>query len=360
MSRTRIAVALALVVGAGGVGLVLSDQALSMVSAPNDPTAGENRSLPVQVAQITTQVFTDPIMAVGSTRAVRSVDMRATVAGQVTEILFAPGQNVPAGTVMLRIDDAHARAAHKAATATLSEARTALERQERLSQSGAGAQAALDAARANFMRAEADADLALAVLDDHTVTAPFDGVAGLSDLVIGQHVDAGAVVTTLDDPSVMEVAFSLPERLMTGLAMGQSVTLLSDAYPDRTFTGRIAAIDTRVDQATRSRAVRAEVANDDGALVGGMFVQVFPMQDDRIASAVPERALMLGDGETYVYMVRDDTAARVPVETGALTAGIVEIRQGLPETGAVIISNLHRLSDGAQIEIAPSTPEGTL
>lgn len=316
---------------------------------PNSPTR-------VQVSAITTERFVDSVLAVGTTQARRAVELMPATSGQIVEILFETGQRVEAGQILLRLRDVAERAAVKAAEATLAEAQNAFDRQTQLTETRSTTQVQLETARAALMRAEADLELARAALDDRVLRAPFDGVTGLSDLSVGAYIDAATVVTTLDDLETITVAFQVPERVLADLSEGQEVAFISAAYPDQTFLGTLNAIDSRVDQTTRSVALRAEVPNADGRLIGGMFTQVSLVLDARRTTAVPEQALVMSGGETYVYLAEDGQVRQVPVTTGTLKDGRIEIATGLEDTAStdaqVIVSNLQRLSDGDSIEVS--------
>ncbi|WP_172330408.1 efflux RND transporter periplasmic adaptor subunit [Mangrovicoccus sp. HB161399] len=355
----RILLGLCLVGAAGAAGFLLTDDRLS--AAVPAGGAGSGRA-PVAVAVETVPVasmrFADTVEAVGTTRARQSVVLQPSASGRVTEIGFAAGDKVEAGAVLLRLEDDVERAALASAEATLAEAEAALDRQVRLERSGSSSEAALDTARAAQLRAEAARDMALAELRDRSLPAPFAGVVGLTGLSRGQMVDSGTEVATLDDLGTIEVAFSVPERFLSRLAPGQAVTLASPAWPGTEFRGRLAAMDTRVDPATRSLALRAEVPNGDGRLRPGMFLRVSLLLSERSAQAVPERALQVSGAQSFVHLAENGTARRVEVATGAQDAGMVEIGGGLPDGAQVIVTNLHRISDGTAVEVLPLAAAG--
>ncbi|WP_143747291.1 efflux RND transporter periplasmic adaptor subunit [Marinibacterium profundimaris] len=307
---------------------------------------------------VETLTFSETVEAVGTTLARQSVVLRPSAAGRVTEVSFEAGDRVSTGDVLLRLDDAEARAALASAEATVSEASAAFERQQQLQERGSAAEATLQSARAALLRAEAERDMAINTLQDRVLRAPFDGLVGLTDIALGQLIDSSDEITTLDDLSVVEVAFNVPERFIARLARGQSVSLTSPAYPDETFEATIGAIDTRVDQSTRSIALRATVPNDDGRLTAGMFMRVSLVLDRRQAPAVPERALSVAGAMSYIHVVEGGTARRVAVSVGAQQGDMIEVSGELVEGTAVIVSNLHRVDDGMTVElIEPASTE---
>ena len=245
-----------------------------MVLATEDgPAVRERGPTPVRIAPVETLSFAETVEAVGTARAREAVVLHPLAQGRVTEIAFTPGQHVDEGDVLLRLDDAAARASLTATEATLTETQGNYQRLQGLARSGSVTEANLEAARAAMLRAEAEHAMAEKTLEDRTLTAPFSGIVGFTDLARGELVGSESEVTTLDDLSVIEVAFSVPERYLSRLGAGLQVRLISAAWPDRSFTGTISGINTRVDETTRSIALRADVPNDEGLLTAGMFLR---------------------------------------------------------------------------------------
>lgn len=354
MKTLRILVAAVLLSVAAFGGFEFSSQMLAAT-----PPASGNRSrggeVMVEVERVQSQTFTEAIEAIGTTMARQSVTLRPVASGRVTEIAFSAGDRVEAGQPLVRLNDAAAHATLASAEATVAEAQAAFDRQTRLEQLGSAAEATLQSARAALLRAEAQRDLAVTNLTDRTLEAPFAGVVGLSDLALGELIDSSTIVTTLDDLSVVLVGFSVPERYLARLARGQSVQMVSPAYPGDTFVGTIRDIDTRVDQATRSIALRAEIPNEDGRLAAGMFMRVSLVLDQHDAPAVPERALTVSGAESYVHIVENGVARRIDVTTGAQQDGLIEVSGALTDGTPVIVTNLHRISDGSEVGIVNLT-----
>lgn len=353
MRLIRIVIGAALIAAAAVFGFDSTSALLSAAPENTAPRAGGGQAaLAVQTVPASMMTFADTVEAVGTTRAVRAVELHPATTGRVSALHIIPGAEVRAGAVLLRLEDAAERAALKSAEATLAEARAAYDRQARLDSSGSTTGAAIEAAQATLLRAEAERDMAQAALDDLELRAPFAGVVGFTDLAPGQLVTPADIVTSLDDLSRIEVGFRVPERVMARIAPGLGVTLVSSAWPGRVFDGTINAVDTRVDQATRSIALRAVVDNGDGAMVPGMFMEVSLVLDRRQALAVPERALIISGTQAHVFAVQDGRARRVEVVTGQSRDGLIEVSGALEEGTAVIVSNLHRVTEGADLRPA--------
>lgn len=357
MRIARVMLGLVLLGAAGFGGFVFTGDMLA-ATAPEPAGVAQSRqrggATVVTVTPITTMLLAETVDAVGTTRARQSVTLHPAASGRIAEIAFGPGDVLREGDVVLRLEDGAARAGLASAEATRAEAQAAYDRQLRLEQSGSAAEATLQAARAALLRAEADRDMAQIALDDRELRAPYGGVVGFTELAHGQLVDSTTEVTTLDDLTLVEVAFSVPERFLAQLARGQAVSLSSPAYPGETFTGRLSAIDTRIDASSRSIALRAEVPNEDRRLAPGMFLRVSLVLAERRAPMVPEAALTVSGAQSYIHIVEAGRARRLEVRTGAQQGGLIEVAGGLPSGAEVILSNLHGLSDGAEVEIGQS------
>lgn len=341
------------ILGAAAGGLHLSDRLLAAPDPQADAEGAPAEAVPVETVAVERANFVDSVRAVGTTRARRAIEVTTEVSGRIAHIAFTPGGQVAEGDLLLALDDRAERADLAAAEATLAEAEAAFARQEQLNRSGSASDATFQTARAALLRAEAERDRATLEVEDRRVLAPFGGVTGLTDIVEGQMLESGTPVTTLDDLSAIEVDFAVPETLLPRLEVGQEVQLRSSAWPGRVFPADISRIDTRVDPATRSIALRAQMDNPDRALTGGMFLQVELVLDERQAPAVPETALTVEDDRHLVLIVQDGHAEHAEIEVGRQSDGLVEVLDGLELGAALIVSNLHRVEPGTAVRATP-------
>lgn len=349
MRSARIVLGLVAILAAGAGGLWLTERLLA-ASEPAMAVSGAADPLRVETITPETVTFAQAVTAVGTARAHLAVDLVPPSSGRIARIAFRPGERVGMGQVLLELDNRAEQADLDAAEATLAEAQAAFERQQSLNRTGSASDAAFQTARAELLRAEAERDRMLVMLEDRSLEAPFAGIVGLTDLVEGQVVDTATAVATLDDPSTILIDFAVPETLLPRVQRGQRVELTSAAWPGRVFEGAIGHIDSRVDAATRSLALRAELDNRDRALAGGMFLQVRLVLDERRRPAIPENALTVEGDRTFVMLADADTARQAEIVTGQLQDGLIEVVSGLSPSAQVIVTNLHRVSDGALIE----------
>jgi membrane fusion protein (multidrug efflux system) len=172
---------------------------------------------------------------------------------------------------------------------------------------------------------------------------------------VGTLISPGSVITTLDDTSVIKLDFSVPENFLATLREGLVVRATAPAFPGRAFAGKVASIDSRVDQATRSVTVRALLANEDGALRPGMFLNVALANDEREALVIPEEALTPEAERQYVFVVADGKAERREVRIGGRRPGTVEILAGLAAGEQVVIEGTQKVRDGSVVRAAERT-----
>jgi membrane fusion protein (multidrug efflux system) len=209
-------------------------------------------------------------------------------------------------------------------------------------------QAELASARATLQAAQARQG-------DLSIRAPFTGVLGLSSVTAGTLINPGAVITTLDDIDTIRVDFPVPERYINVLRTGLPITATADAFGDQPFQGRIAQIDTRINEQTRAVIARAEFPNPGYRIRPGMLVRVAVQQGQRQSVAVPEAAIQYEGEGAFVYRIaageNASTAQRVEVETGAVENGFVEVLSGLRAGERIVASGLNRIQPNSPVTV---------
>jgi membrane fusion protein (multidrug efflux system) len=322
-------------------------------SPPGETAAsrGGPREISVEVALVESVTLPRTVEAVGTTRARQSIQIVPLASGRVVEIAIRPGQPVNAGDVLVRLDDDIERANLVEAEAMLVEQHQAVERAERLQRNNAVSLATLEQATSAKAVAEAAVERARRRLADRVISAPFAGMVGLSSIDLGARVDDQTVITTLDDLAEVEVEFSLPETLFAEVVPGQRITTRSAAFPDRSFSGSVIAIDSRVDPVSRAFKVRALIPNPEGLLPSGMFMFLTITLSEAQFVVVPEEAVMVQATESFVFVIDGAEARRRVVETGPRRAGLIAILSGLEPGETVVIRGMQRLRDGAPVKI---------
>ncbi len=239
------------------------------ISAAFKPTPQAVSAEPVRVEQ-----WPRRLPAIGTLRAYQSIDVAPQVAGVITAIHFTSGEDVAAGAPLLEIDDSVDQADLKNGMAQLKNADVSLERQQTLVVGGNTAKAQVDTALAARDSAAAAVARTRAIIAQKKIVAPFAGRLGISKVDVGQFLSIGASIVTLQQLDPMYVDFSTPEQSLRDLAVGQDTRMMLDAFPGRTFLGKVKAIDARISQDTRNVLVRAEFANAEHKLLPGMFANI--------------------------------------------------------------------------------------
>jgi membrane fusion protein (multidrug efflux system) len=316
---------------------------------PSAAAARNNAPASVMLAPVRAQRISQKLEALGNARANESVDISTKISNIVTAVTFRDGERVKRGEVLVQLDDAQARADVAAAQAAVTESESLYNRSRELLNTQALSKSSFDQLEATLKANRAKLQAASARLEDTVIRAPFSGRVGLRRVSIGTLISPGDVITTLDDTSVIKLDFSVPENFLASLREGLSIRASAPAFPGRNFAGKVSSIDSRVDMATRSVIVRALLANEDGALKPGMFLNVSLANDEREALVIPEEALSPEAEHQYVYVVADGKVSRREVRIGGRQPGTVEIVAGLSAGEKVVVEGTQKIRDGASV-----------
>jgi membrane fusion protein (multidrug efflux system) len=311
----------------------------------------------VALAPVRAERVSRKLEALGNARANESVDISAKASNIVTAVKFRDGERVRRGQVLVQLDDAQVRADVAAAQAALTESESQYNRSRELLSTQALSKSSFEQLEATMKANRARLAAANARLEDTVIRAPFSGRVGLRRVSVGSLISPGAVITTLDDTSVIKLDFAVPENFLATLREGLTVRATAPAFPGRTFTGKVASIDSRVDPATRSVTVRALLANEDGALRPGMFLNVALANDERDALVIPEEALTPEAERQFVYVVAGGKAERREVRIGGRRPGSVEIVAGLTAGEQVIVEGTQKVRDGGAVRAGEKTAD---
>jgi len=355
------AIGVLVVMTAAGVYKVISDNAAdSPAATPSGGAAaskggGRTPAATVTAVMVEPRVFQETIEVMGVAKGRQSVTLTAAATQLVERVRFTDGQRVARGAVLVELRGTEQDAGVAQAEARLLAARRAYDRYRTLREKGWVSNAQVDEAEAAWGAAQADVGAARARQDDRVIRAPFAGVVGLSDVAPGALVNPGAPIVTLDDVSVIRVDFQVPEHHLGQLREGQTLLATAAAYPGETIAGRIARIDSRVDERTRAITARAEFPNDAGRLKPGMLIRVGVSRGQRSSPAAPESAVsILGDNAfAYVLTPRGEAMAveQRPIVTGIRQQGFVEIIDGLKPGERIVANGLNKIQAGQTVRV---------
>lgn len=370
-------VLLALVVG-GIVGFnMFRDNAISQFFA-NMPVAPS----PVSTVKVAPVTWTPDIQALGTVGASRGVDLTVETTGIVQSVNFTSNQKVAAGALLVQLDDTQQRADLTAQRAAAALDQQNLERALELQKRGVGSETSVEQAQAAASASQAQVAKLEAIVEQKRLIAPFDGTMGIPRIDLGQFIQPGTIVATLQNLDVLRADFSVPEQSLSLVRMDQPVRFGVDDS-DMPFSGKIVGIEPKVDPVTRLVLIRAEISNPEGKLSPGQFVQVrveLPREEGVVA--VPQTAVIASLYGDFVYVVRPADAApaqpapaapaadaakpaatpstaqapglvarQVFVKLGRRTGGLIEITDGLKQGDEVVTAGQNRLSNGGPVVI---------
>jgi membrane fusion protein, multidrug efflux system len=313
----------------------------------------------VEVARVEVTKLTDEAQAVGSLRSRQSVVLRPEVSGRVTQLNFRDGDRVRRGQVLVQLDDQLPLAQIQQAQAELSIAQANHKRNQELVAQNFISQRSVDESAANLQVAQAKLALARATAARLRIVAPFDGIAGIRNISVGDYLKDGADIVNIEDMDAIFVDFRLPERLQTKVRRGQTALVTLDAMPGRQYAAIVQAIDPLVDANGRSIGIRGCIDNRQLQLRPGMFARITAVFGERDnARVIPEEAIVPQSGRQVVIKLVDgpdqDTklAQRVDVKVGMRLPGRVEITDGLQPGDLVVVAGQQRVQkDGMPVRV---------
>lgn len=334
------------------------ESSAASAQGPGGP-AGATAVLAVAAAQHT---FTDGVQALGTAQARESIVLTPKVADTIRAIRFESGDRVRRGQVLVEMSNVEQAADLAEARAANEAAQEELRRYQELYDRGFASQARLDTVRAAADAAEARVNAGGSRIADRTIRAPFAGIVGLRTASPGQFVRPGDQIGTLDDISEIKLDFDVPETQIALIAPGVQIVAATGAFPDRTFQGSIAHVDSRVDPTTRTVRVRAMLANRDEAIRPGMLMTVRVLANPREALAIPEIAILDRADGSFVYRVvsREGGQAveQVPIRTAQRSGGMAEVLEGLSAGDLVVTEGVQSIRPGQPVRLGGGQIDG--
>lgn len=341
------------------LGLLEPLQRAGIAPAPGDGPAadpaarrgGGGGPARVVAAEARTEVLRDVVTAIGSARGAQSVALSPGVSGRITALRVEAGQMVAAGETVAELDAEAARLAVERAELVLADAEATVARLDRLAASGATTD--LQRQDAALVRRTAELGLRAARRDlsEHAVTAPVAGYVGLIEVQTGDLVTPATEITRIEDRSSLIVDFRVPERVVALIRPGDTVEARPLSDPDRSLTGRISAIDNRVDETSRTLRVQAAIANDDDSLRSGMAFRIALAFTGATYPAVDPLAIQWGAEGAFVWILREGRAQRLPVRILQRNADAVLVEAALTPGDLVVTEGVQALRPGAEAEV---------
>ncbi|RDB36413.1 MAG: efflux RND transporter periplasmic adaptor subunit [Spirobacillus cienkowskii] len=303
------------------------------------------------------------LYSVGTLSAINGVDISAETAGHVRAIYFNSGKFVKQGEPLIQLDDSSEQAQLKDISAQLHLAQVNDKRIKQLYQQGAASQSNVDDSNTKVKQLLANYENARSLIAKKLIRAPFSGKIGIKQVNIGQYIAAGFACASLQTANALYAQFTLPQQDATKIKVNQEAILTVDAYPGQIFTGKITAIDSKIDVATRTIQAQATIENLENKLLPGMFVSIkvlLPIIPNSIV--LPETAItysLYGDSAFKVTLDKEKTkdgelqgtVKRVFVKSGEKRDNKVVILEGINVSDLVVSSGQLKLFDGSKIII---------
>jgi len=303
----------------------------------------------------------DTLTAIGSVNAVQGVTVSPEIAGKVSEITFESGAVVAKGDLLVRLDTSSEEAQLRAVEAQVELAQLNAERDRQLRTNNTLSQSELDAAEATLKQEQGNADAIRATIEKKNIRAPFAGQLGIRLVNLGELLDVGKPIVSLQALSPVFADFSLPQQELARLKPGLAVRVASDTYPGQHFDGTLTAINPDLDATTRSVRLQATFANAEQLLRPGMFVRVeviFP--EEQSVLVIPATAILSAPYGDSVYVIEshpgknggkpETVVTQKFVRTGRSRGDFISVETGLKAGDRVVSAGVFKLRNGMAVQ----------
>src|SRR5205809_2528230 len=319
---------------------------------------------PTTVSSVTVKEedWAPTLSAVGSISAVQGAVVSAELSGVVSQIAFENGGTAKKGDLLVQLDASAEEALLRSAEAEAELARQDLERTRGLASQKVLSKAELDAAQSKFNRLNAVVDQMRSNIRKKTIIAPFDGQLGIRQVNVGQMINAGQQVVSLQSLDPVYVDFALPQQHLQNLSAGLEARVRTDALPGRVFNGKLTAINSMVDSSTRNITLQATLENPDRVLRPGMFINIeIVLPEKHKALVIPGSAISYapyGDSVFVIEKQKDGKTGKESqvlrqqfVRVGEARGDFVSITTGLKTGETVVGTGVFKLRNGMAVAI---------
>jgi len=316
----------------------------------------------VTTVEVHSESWESLLFSVGSLEAVQGVMVTAELTGKVVHIAFEPGVMVRTGDLLVQQDISSETAQLRASEAAVALAKITLERTRKLLTEKTVSQSQYDSADAQFKQAVAQFDTIRAAIAKKTIRAPFAGRLGIRLINLGQILNEGEAIVSLQSLDPIFINFSLPQQQLAQVQTGLTVRVTTDVLPAQTIEGKITAINSAVDTATRNLRVQATVANSKERLRPGMFVNVAvvsPAQDK--ALAIPATAVLYAPYGDSVFVVEEKKREQNNppgkivrqqfVRLGKKRGDFIAVPSGLNDGETIVSTGVFKLRNGQAVVV---------
>ena len=315
----------------------------------------------VSTAPVTAARWDRAVESVGSMRAVQGADLSTESSGVITKIHFENGQQVNEGDLLVELDTQTEEANLRSAEAEADLARSVYERTRRLRVNNTVPQSDMDAAESQMRKMNALIEQLKSTLREKQVRAPFSGHLGIREVNLGQYVDNGDKIVSLQSLDPIYVDFLLPQQLLSQLKPSFPLRVMTDVYPGKVFDGELTAVNTEIDPVTRNIRLQGTLQNPEGLLRPGMFGRVLlSLGEADEVIAIPLTAVITATYGDSVFVVEEKAdekgnkklvANQRFIRTGRSEGDFIAVTEGLKPGETVVAAGAFKLRNGSAIEV---------
>jgi membrane fusion protein, multidrug efflux system len=355
--KTKIAIALLIVLAVGGgLAAIKVSQIKTLIAA------GASFAPPpeaISSAEPRVEQWQSTLSAIGTITAAQGVTITPDIPGTIREIAFESGAEVETGALLVRLDTSTEEAQLNAIEAQVELARVNLERITTLRKENMISQAELDAAMATLRQNQANGEAIRATIEKKMLRAPFTGRLGIRQVNLGEFLDAGKAVVSLQSLAPIYANFSLPQQELSRLKAGMDVRLKTDAFPDRDFSGKLSAINPALNESTRAIGLQATFENAELLLRPGMFARIeVLLPEQKEVLVIPATAVLSAPYGDSVYIIESRPKTNAPagetelavrqqfIRTGPARGDFVAVETGLKPGERVVSAGAFKLRNG--------------
>ncbi len=318
-------------------------------------------AIAIRAAKVSQQLQSPTLSLIGLLEAQKSVMITPLIAGTIRAVKFSPGERVKKGQALIVLNDDIYRAQLNADRVKLETLTTDYKRYKSLAARGITSQQTLDSAFSDMRAQQAEMALTQSKVDQMTLHAPFTGNLGSSSANVGAYVAVGQPLVRLVNTDKLLAKYSVPGEYFAQLKVGQRVTVKSDAYPKRSFKGKVSFVSPILDTDTNTIAVHALIDNetsgdgtDHNALTSGMYVQIIQeVGNAKKVLVIPNSALVPTISGVEVYLINNGRATAKAIKIGQHISNKVVVKQGLKLGDQVVTAGQEKLKDGSQVTVSP-------
>jgi membrane fusion protein, multidrug efflux system len=307
----------------------------------------------VEVATAKQQHWQTQINATGTILAMNGVVIKPEVAGKVTRIDFTSGSYVEKGQPLIQIYPDILAAQLASDEANLSLAQAEYRRANELYAKNVASKQTFDEQIAKLKSAQAAVAATQAELAQHNITAPFSGKIGLKQVDIGDYVNVGQSLVSLEQIDPLRVQFSVPDRFINDIRIGSPVHITVSSSANKIYEGYVYALDSAVDPSTRLYSLWAKIPNPDHSLIPGTYVEMTLFAgESKPVIVVPQTAVLYSSQGEYVYKIENNKAIKTQISSGERQEDNIAITDGIQAGDVVVTAGQVKLFDGMPVTIS--------